>query len=268
MDPKIPASPALKVIFLHHSTGANLIKEGNVRALFQQQQRSMAFWDHGYDPQSRGSILAPLFQSHIYGLRNPAGLLMPASLHIPGNNTDPAGLAQLFSQEHTHPPANALSHMLCFDVVIFKSCFPVTAIASEAQLHTYQQHYLAIRKSLESYPTRLFIPMTPPPLPASMTTPQQAQRARRCANWLRSAEYHEHRPYLKPYDFFDQLATAETEQLAHTLRPEFSRYAPVDSHPNAHANRTVAAHWVAFVCATVNQAAYLTPTLAHDRRLA
>jgi hypothetical protein len=259
MDPKTSGAPAIKVIFLHHSTGANLMKEGNVRELFQQQKScSLAFWDHGYDPQSRGRSLSSLFQPHIYGLRNPAGVLMPTSFHIPRNNTDPAGLAQLFSQESTNPPANALSHMLCFDVLIFKSCFPVTAIASEEQLQTYQKHYITIRESIERYPTRLFIPMTPPPLRASMTTPQQAKRARRFANWLMSAAYHEDRPYLQPYDLFGQLATAETEPLAHTLRPEFCRSALSDSHPNALANRTVAPHWVSFVCATVNQAAYLT----------
>ena len=37
------------VIFLHHSTGENLILQGGVRELFAQA--GYDFWDHGYNPQ-------------------------------------------------------------------------------------------------------------------------------------------------------------------------------------------------------------------------
>jgi hypothetical protein len=79
--------------------------------------------------------------------------------------------------------------MLQFDVVIFKSCFPVTAIASDEQLRTYQKYYITMRDTMDRYPDKLFIPMTPPPLRSSMTNAQQAERARQFSNWIISEEY-------------------------------------------------------------------------------
>ena len=262
-------SNLISVIFLHHSTGANLIKDGNVRNLFQQQAPFIAFWDHGYNPKGiRGKLafIAP-FQSQIHGLRDANGRVIPTSFHIPNDNTDPSGLADLFSQAVTKPPTNALSHILQFDVVIFKSCFPVTAIASDEQLRTYQKYYLTLRDTMDRYHDKLFIPMSPPPLRASMTNAQQAKRARQFSNWMISEEYHERRPHVKPYDFFDQLATSETHPEANTLRPEFCRSSVSDSHPNVQANRTVAPHWVSFITEAIKQTALLrqTQTIAETR---
>ncbi len=290
-------SNLISVIFLHHSTGANLVKDGNVRRLFQQRAPFIAFWDHGYDPnafpldllgfggytfpvgrrresmsfldplegtetkKSRSKfVFTPPLQSHIYGLRDATGQVMPASFHIPNNNTDPVGLAELFSQSVTNPPANALCHILQFDVVIFKSCFPVTAIASDEQLRTYQKYYITIRDVIDRYRDKIFIPMTPPPLRAGMTNAEMSKRARVFANWIVSEDYHEQRPHLKPYDFFGQLATPEIHPQANTLRPEFCRSTPSDSHPNVEANRTVAPHWVSFVIEASKQTAFLTQT--------
>jgi hypothetical protein len=254
-----PSHP-IGAIFLHHSTGANLIQEGNARTLFRQQAPFIDFWDHGYDPSRVKGMLAfiPSLQSPMHGLRNATGRLMPTSFRVPNNNTDPDGLAELFSQPVTNPPTNALSHLLQFDVVIFKSCFPVTAIASNEQLQTYQKYYLTIRNTIDRYPEKLFIPMTPPPLRASMTNTEQAKRARQFANWMMSEEYHGQRSHLKPYDFFDQLATPEGDPQANTLRPEFCPAGLSDSHPNTQANSTVAPHWISFVIETVKQTTSLT----------
>ena len=254
-------SNLISVIFLHHSTGANLIKDGNVRKLFQQRAPFIAFWDHGYDAKKIGkSMFTSPLQSHIYGLRDATGRVMPASFHVPNNNTNPDGLAELFSQSVTNPPANALSHILQFNVVIFKSCFPVTAIASDEQLRTYQKYYLTIRDVIDKYRDKLFIPMTPPPLRSSMTNAEMSERARKFSNWIMSADYHEQRSHLKPYDFFNQLAIPEIHPQANTLQPEFCRSNPSDSHPNVQANRTVALHWVSFVIEASTQAAFLTRT--------
>ena len=255
-------SNQIGVIFLHHSTGANLIKDGDVRKLFQQRTPFIAFWDHGYNPGRRRSklaFIAPL-QSDIHGLRDATDRVLPISYNIPNDNTDPDGLAELFSQPVTQPPTNALSHMLQFDVVIFKSCFPVTAIASDEQLRTYQKYYITMRDTMDRYSNKLFMPMTPPPLRSSMTNARQAERARQFSNWIISEEYHERRPHLKPYDFFDQLAAPETHPQANTLRPEFCRSSASDSHPNVQANRIIATHWVSFIIEAIKQTAFLTPT--------
>ena len=244
---KNPAS--VKVIFIHHSTGANLIKHGDVRTLVHSSDPTVEFWDHGYDLDKIKGYhrIISRFQSHTYGLRNSAGQLLKTSFQIPDHNTDPDGLARLFSQPVEDPPTNAHSHIQRFDVISFKSCFPVTAIKDDQQLDTYKHYYLSIRTTIEAYPRKLFIPMTPPPLRAALTNTGQASRARRFARWIMSEEYHENRVNLVPYDFFDDLATPERHPNPNVLRPEFCRPIWLDSHPNRHANRVVARKWVAFI---------------------
>jgi len=69
------------VLFIHHSTGHNLIEQGNVRERFTEA--GYAFWDHDYNPT---------------GLTRPDGTRAGYRYNIPRDNTDPDGLAQLFSQ--------------------------------------------------------------------------------------------------------------------------------------------------------------------------
>src|SRR4030042_1160100 len=69
------------VVFLHHSTGGNLIPQGGVRE--RLSQAGYAFWDQGYNDQ---------------GLNRPDGSATGYSYHVPDDNTDPDGLARVFSQ--------------------------------------------------------------------------------------------------------------------------------------------------------------------------
>lgn len=69
------------VLFIHHSTGHNLIVQGKVRE--QLTAAGYAFWDHDYNPT---------------GLTRPDGTRTGYSYNIPRDNTDPDGLAELFSQ--------------------------------------------------------------------------------------------------------------------------------------------------------------------------
>jgi hypothetical protein len=236
----------MRIIFLHHSTGADLIKYGQVRPMFKKLAPSVEFWDHGYDDeQIRGfSRLSAPFQRHIYGLRDATGAKQPYSFHVPRQNTDPDGLSEIFSQSAVRPPANAFSYLLEFDTIVFKSCFPVTAIRSDEQLETYKQYYRTIRSRSDEHPSHLFIPMTPPPLRASLTNRAQARRARAFSRWMMSFDFHGGRKNLVPYDFFDALATPESDPLPNVLQPQFCRWIWIDSHPNASANRTVAPLWV------------------------
>jgi hypothetical protein len=197
------ANTTIRVFFLHHSTGGNLLEQGQVRQLFAQKAPQLAFWDHGYDLDKLGPLqfLSHFESPYLYGLRNENGQRLKDSFHIPNHNTDPDGLAELFGQEITSPPGNALSHILEFDTIIFKSCFPVTAIASNRQLESYISHYLAIRNTIDKFPNKLFIPMTPPPLKREATNPKQSSRARRYSDWIMSEAYHQNRANLIPYDF-------------------------------------------------------------------
>jgi hypothetical protein len=245
-------------VFLHHSVGSNLIEQGNLRRLLRQ--RGYQLWDQGYNSE---------------GLREPDGTRAAYGYDIPEDNTDVDGLAAIFRQPVDNSsllsrdtPANALSGLLRHNVVIFKSCYVVTPIASDAQLEQYKRWYVQIRSTIDRWPTRLFLALTPPPLEAGSTTPEMAARARAFANWMRSPELLDGHPNLYVFDLFDQLAEPDpTRRDYNTLRQAYrkeqydlrfqvkravaavaaaagvgSRWTGIsaDSHPNWLANQTIA----------------------------
>ena len=97
----------VRVIFMHHSTGGGLIWEGGAREAFTTL--GYDFWDHGYNGE---------------GLVDPSGNYLDMNWDVPDDNTDPDGWYAIFNQPVTDPPQNTFSHMLQYDVIIFKSCFP------------------------------------------------------------------------------------------------------------------------------------------------
>lgn len=223
------------LIFLHHSTGKNLIAQGNVRPLFAE--RGYAFWDHDYNT---------------IGLTRPDGTRTRTSYDIPeltpgargGGNTDPEGLAVLFAQPVHDPPDNAFSRLLQHEVLIFKSCFPNSAIRSAEMIEQHKAWYLEMRDVIDQHPDRVFIFLTSPPLHPKATILEDAARARALANWLRSDEFLRGHPNLFVFDFFDLLADPETNML----RDEYQRDPDsTDSHPNELANQTIGPLFVDFV---------------------
>src|SRR5215210_4265135 len=97
----------LRIIFLHHSTGRNLIRQGGVRDIVARRNErdgtSYEFWDHDYNK---------------VGLTGPTGEKTGISFDIPDDNTDPDGLEELFSQPVHDAGDNALSQLLSFDDII------------------------------------------------------------------------------------------------------------------------------------------------------
>lgn len=219
------------IIFLHHSTGQALITEGNVRPLLTEL--GYQFWDHGFNHT---------------GLVRPDGTPTGAHYRIPGSlgrgNTDVDGLAELFSQPVTNPPSNAFSRLLQHEVIIFKSCFPNSAIKSDAMYEQFQTWYLEIRDVVDQHPDHVFILVTTPPLHPLATNPDEAGRARSMANWLTSDEYLKGHPNLFVFDFFDLLADPETNMLSarYQLAPD-----EPNSHPNRLANETIGPLFVEFI---------------------
>jgi len=219
------------VIFLHHSTGSNLIAEGNVRP--RLTELGYQFWDHGFNQG---------------GLVRPDGTPAGAGYRIPGamgrGNTDVDGLAGLFSQPVTDPPSNAFSRLLQHEVIVFKSCFPNSAIKSDRMREDFQAWYLDIRDVVDQHPDRIFILVTSPPLHPLATNPDEAARARTIADWLKSDAYLEGHANLFVFDFFDLLADPETN----TLRAEYQPDADdSNSHPNRLANETIGPLFVGFI---------------------
>ena len=105
------------LVFLHQSTGANLIREGQLRQ--RLAEAGLQIWDQGYnylqltDPQG-----------------NPAGY----SYSVPGDQTDPVALSRIFSQREYPLPLNTLSGLLQHEVIILKSCFdPTSRIESDGE---------------------------------------------------------------------------------------------------------------------------------------
>ncbi len=214
----------ISIIFMHHSTGANLIAQGSVREGFTEL--GYAFWDHGYNDE---------------GLVDPEGNWLGVNWDVPDDNTDPDGWYNVFNQPVTDPPANTFSHMLQHDVIIFKSCFPSSDIQSEEQFRDYQRYFLSIRDAIDQHPDKLFIPFTTPPLVPNSTSPEAATRARQWAEYLTSDEYLEGHPNIFVFDIFTLLAD-EDGYLREEYRPD-----EWDSHPNEFANQTAGPVLVAFV---------------------
>ena len=214
----------IKVIFLHHSCGQNLIEEGQVRE--ELTGLGYEFFDHGYNGD---------------GLRLPDGTWTGGNFDVPDDNTDPDGLAEIFSQPLLDPPDNTFSLLMQYDVIVFKSCFPVSNIGDDGQLAAYRSHYLSIRDTVDQYPEKLFVVVTQPPQVPNNTDDDEAQRARMFTDWLASDEYLEEHPNLVTFNFFDLLANED-----HVLRSEY-RVDPWDAHPNEAANREIGPVFVDFL---------------------
>lgn len=220
-----PAGGGKAIIFLHHSCGANLIEQGGVRQRFTE--RGYEFFDHGYNGD--GLVLAD-------------GTWTGDHWDVPDDNTDPGGLAVIFAQPLHRPPDNTLSHLLEFDTIIFKSCFPNSNVGSDEQLAEFKGFYLSMRDRMDQFPDKLFVIVTQPPQVPSNTNAAEARRARALANWLASAEYLSGHPNVVTFDFFGLLADPSTNMLR-------ARYTsdPSDAHPNELANETIGPLFVDFV---------------------
>ncbi|MBI3366881.1 hypothetical protein HY041_04625, partial [Candidatus Roizmanbacteria bacterium] len=59
----------IKTLFLHHSTGANLLNEGNVRKLLARLSPEIELWDHGYSLSiSQLQYITSKFAPHLFSL--------------------------------------------------------------------------------------------------------------------------------------------------------------------------------------------------------
>ncbi|MFH1568788.1 MAG: hypothetical protein ABIL09_12385 [Gemmatimonadota bacterium] len=214
------------VLFLHHSCGRNLIREGAVRELLTAA--GVDFWDHDYNDAERG-------------LTDAAG--QPAGCYwIPDDNQWADGYAALFAQHAQGDDAPFARITAHHGVIAFKSCYPASdVLADDAQadaadparksLANYRRHYLAIRDVVDQMQEKTFVIVTQPPLHAEATNPDNARRARAWTRWLQSDEYLGGRTNLFVFDFFGLLADPDM------LRSEYHRLVDrADSHPNARAN--------------------------------
>lgn len=229
---------ALRVLFIHHSTGANLLFEGQVRTLLADKNPQIQLWDHSYNLYP----LLPLFlarYTHHKGLTDYKGKLTNTDYTIILSNNSPREYAEIFSLNPNEPP---LKSILEYDVIIFKNCFPTTKITSDEQLNQDISYYTQIREALEKYPEKQFILFTPPPMRESGTTYENAQRAKKLVAWLSSDNFLKGKTTIRVFNFFDLLADDKGY-----LKKEYQRLLPWDSHPNQKANREIAPYFVDFL---------------------
>lgn len=246
----------MKVLFIHHSTGANLISQGKLRKLLRDLDPSIGFWDHSYNlflPQI-WQLTSKIIPYHT-GLTDNTGKITGDDYHLQIANTDPQGYKELFNQKITDPPSNALSKIILnFDIIIFKSCFPVTKIESGAKLAHYKECYLSIRNRITNFSDKQFIIFTPPPLRREMTKNEYAQRARTFSEWLKSDNYLQGSTNISAFDFFGILADADQSgPNQNMLRRKYAGLLPFDSHPNRLANREAAALFATFLVAALRK---------------
>ncbi len=219
-------TPPPRIIFMHHSTGYGVLSQGGVREAFTAL--GYEFWDHGYNDE---------------GLTDAQGESTGENWDVPGDNTDMDGWPVIFGQEVTDPPENTFSHMLTFDVIMFKSCFPNADIQSEEQFEAYQAYFAEVLAVIDQHPDKLFVAWTIPPLVPEATSPQAAARARRWAEYLTSPDVLEAHPNLAVFDFFSLMADEDGY-----LRIEYQgEPGSGDSHPNEMANQIAGPLLVAFV---------------------
>jgi hypothetical protein len=217
------------IIFLHHSTGRNLIEQGNVREILTES--GYQFWDHDYN---------------YIGLRDPAGQYTGYSYIVPDDNTDPDGLHEIFGQNSYQQPLNTLSALLQHEVIVVKSCFPASNIVNEAELEQRKSWNLAMRDIMDQHPDKVFILLTSPPLNPAETTVEVAANARILSNWLASEDFKGGHPNIFVFDFFDSLAEDAPEAVDfNMLRQEYRD--GTDSHPNQVANETIGPIFAKFI---------------------
>ena len=218
------SSQTVRIVFLHHSCGHNLIEQGSVRQGLTAL--GYAFYDHGYNGD---------------GLRLADGSYTGENYDVPGDNTDPDGLAEVFSQPLDDPPDNTFSYLMQYDVIAFKSCFPNSNISSDDMLQDYRRYYLSMRDRMDQYPDKLFIIVTQPPQVPNNTDKNEGRRAREFTEWLQSDEYLSGHPNIFVFDFFGYLAANDN-----FLRSEY-RVDNWDAHPNERANQEIGPLFVSFI---------------------
>lgn len=217
-------SRSIRIIFLHHSCGEGLIEEGQVREGLTTQ--GYEFFDHGYNGD---------------GLRLADGTWTGENFNVPDDNTDPDGFATIFSQPLHDPPDNTFSELMQYDVIAFKSCYPVSNIWDDDLLAEYQSYYLSIRDTTDRYPEKLFVIVTQPPQVPNNTSGDEALRARAFTDWLASDEYLGGHDNLVTFNFFDMLANDDN-----VLRRDY-RVDQWDAHPNTEANQEIGPLFVTFL---------------------
>jgi len=218
-----------KIIFLHHSTGGNVYREGNVPDWLHTYNPTLEISERNYPTNGYP------WSNYPYDYWN----LWINGACAPGN-----------------PNMECLNNLAAeFDVIIFKHCFPGAAIqpdtgtpdvsSNRKSLENYKAQYRALRAEMDKYPDTIFIIWTLAPLHRLATNPEQAARAWQFVQWVKNeflVEDGREHPNIFIFDFFGIVAEKRAnppEGQQYCLKYEYERsHTGSDSHPNTLANQT------------------------------
>jgi len=230
---------SLRILFIHHSCGSNWLATGNGNLRDSLEAQGYSVHDATY-----GDVI--------------------------GENTDvcdwyPKFRDQLdlvftFDYHPNHYYQNGEEN----DIIMFKSCFPNSNIISDGEppgdpedctrtLWNYYAAYNACAGIFKDHEDKLFVPVTAPPLIASHTTPENAERARTFNNWLKSEWVEAYRDSYGLYntavfDFFDLLT-----RHGYSNYEEYPSGGGYDDHPNSTGNRIATREFIPFINWAVDQ---------------
>jgi len=228
----------MKILFIHHSTGGNLIRQGNLRYEIGKLNNLIELWDHSYNLYPIFPKILALFTHH-KGLSDNKGRITGKDYNIVLSNNSPKEYEDIFSRNPNDPTLQAI---LSYDVIAFKNCFPTSHIESEQTLNKDREYYLSIRNSLKNYPTKSFVILTPPPERREVNSKDNALRAKKLSEWLNSGEFLNSTKNIKVFNLFGYLSDDNGY-----LKPEYCPIIPFDSHPNHRANKLIAPIFAEFI---------------------
>ncbi len=231
-----PPDEVVKLIFIHHSTGENWLKDdyGNLGRRLGENNYFVSDTNYGWGPEAIGDRTdIPNWTEWFRSENTP--VYMDALFNESGQNAsyerwleDPGGENQ---------------------IILFKSCFPNSALEGgpddpagdyeELTVSGAKYVYNQILQYFATRPDKLFVVITAPPL----TDSTYAQNARAfnqwlLNDWLRENEYT--LPNVAIFDFYNVLTDPNAHHRMNQGQVEYvlgagntSRYPSEDDHPSA-----------------------------------
>lgn len=240
-DDPTPPAETVKLIFLHHSTGENWLRDdyGGLGLALSQNNYFVSDTNYGWGPDSIGERTD-----------------IPNWTEWSRSASTPTYMGALFNENEQHS-----GYTRTLDdpggentIIMFKSCFPNSDLYGNPNdpPGTYEDMtvsgakyvYNQILEYFATRPDKLFIVITAPPLRKVDTSTGNAANARAfndwlVNDWLRENDY----PYnnVAVFDFYNVLTGPDNHhryvngQIEHIYKPgtNTSHYPTEDSHPSA-----------------------------------
>lgn len=222
-----------EIIFLHHSTGNNILK-GDVGKLNYKlfKKGALLKWLTAYNKKNGTTYQ---FNERFFPKKEPYGW-----------NNYPYDYYNIWvknagnKQYKQEDPLELLSKK--FDTIMWKQCFPVSRIKQDTgspdidsktrTLENYKLQYSALKEKMQEFPDTTFIVWTGAALVEKATSEDQAKRMGQFVDWVKH-EWDEKGDNIFLWDFYE----LQTEGDLY-FKDKYAKN-PKDSHPNKSFSQTV-----------------------------